>query len=82
MKVNVNNEVKIRLTDEGRKILMEAHDKRNEEHNGAFGDYAPPREDQFGWSTWQLWHLMREFGPHMYNGCKVPFEAEIELLGV
>lgn len=75
---NINYEVKIRLTDVGRK----AHRKN---HDDLFADwkepprYSPPVEDAEGWSTWQLWVLMHEFGPYLFNGCNVPFETTIEI---
>jgi hypothetical protein len=25
----------------------------------------------------ELWHLMNIFGPHMYNGCDIPFKNNI-----
>ena len=24
-----------------------------------------------------LWHLMHIFGPHMFNGCQIPFEGNV-----
>lgn len=40
--------------------------------------YIPPVEDSDGWSSWQLWNLMQELGPHIYIGCEIPFETTIE----
>jgi hypothetical protein len=63
---NINDYVYVRLTDEGRKILMQQH------------QHAPV-EDPDGYSRWQLWHLMSVFGQHVYNGCRVPFETTIKI---
>lgn len=75
MKININNEVKIKLTARGKHIH-----KDNWNAYGLKEKYIPPKEDTEGWSTWQLWTLFQEFGSYMYNGCEVPFETEIEII--
>jgi hypothetical protein len=65
MKFNVNNLVRVKLTDHGKKILQ----------NDAIN---LPKEDKDGWSEWQLWGLMSNFGQYLYNGCELPFEINIE----
>jgi hypothetical protein len=40
---------------------------------------VPPKEDAEGWSEWQLWVLMQEFGPHMGLGFLAVIETEIEV---
>lgn len=70
VKFNINNVVKVKLTDLGRKIL--AADTHR---------YIVLKEDRAGWSEWQLWELMQVFGPHLYMGASLPFEAEITLTG-
>jgi DNA-binding MarR family transcriptional regulator len=77
MKFNVNNCVRVRLTDKGREILRQNHDALWKGRR----EYTPTvTEDEDGWSKWQLWALMQEFGPHMWLGGVVPFETEIEVL--
>jgi repressor LexA len=73
MEINLNDKVRVKLNDLGREI----HKKENDDHP----EYQPPEEDENGWSEWQLWTLMRTFGPHMNLGVKVPFETTIELKG-
>jgi hypothetical protein len=74
---NINDEVLVKLTDLGRARLQ-----LNHEELFAVGvrkhPYAPPKETD-GWSRWQLWTLMREFGPHVRNGGLLMFETEIEI---
>jgi len=79
IKFNVNGTVRVKLTDFGRAVHAEGH--------AAFwGDfhppmkYTPPKADQDGWSEWQLWGLMADFGQHLGIGRKLPFETEIELV--
>jgi hypothetical protein len=79
MRFNINNDVKVKLTDFGRKTHRANHDM-------AFmgwqrpPKYVPPTEDADGWSRWQMWNLMNEFGRVMVNGFKVPFETEIDII--
>jgi hypothetical protein len=68
MRFNLNHDVRIKLTDYGRKLLAEM----------AFAPAFKPDAD--GWSKEQLWQVMATFGPVLGNGFPVPFETEIELL--
>jgi hypothetical protein len=80
-KFNINHNVKVKLTNVGRKIHRDQHDElygRLRRTPGAMPfEYTSPREDADGWSTWQLWVLMETFGNHMGMGAEVPFETEI-----
>lgn len=78
MKVNINEYVRVKLTDTGR----EFYKKHCEELYKNFPElmlYHPPKEDHEGWSKWQLWHLMQLFGPIISLGCITPFDTEIEI---
>ena len=68
MKFNINHTVKIKLTDHGRAIL-----------NRQRPSLLDRLVEVDGWSEWQFWVLMQEFGNHVYNGCQLPFETEIEI---
>lgn len=78
MRFNINHTVKVRLTDKGRETHHVNHVWlfRNWKEPP---EYVRPKEDEGGWSEWQLWDLMKEFGPGLYNGCNIPFETEIEI---
>jgi hypothetical protein len=39
-----------------------------------------PTEDAEGFSTWQLWALMADFGEHIAMGLEVPFETSIQIV--
>jgi hypothetical protein len=81
MRFNVNHNVKVKLTDAGRRAHRKNHDDLLAKWpTDEKPEYRPPEEDAEGWSTWQLWRLMQEFGPHLYNGCDVPFETELKIL--
>lgn len=78
MKVNVNECVWVKLNDYGREILAAAHVERWKQRSTPF-EFKLPGEDLDGWSKWQLWKLMQDFGPHMYLGGAMPFDSEIEV---
>jgi len=85
MKFNINNNVRVKLTDLGRKLHRENHNKIFEfaaefRTDDYYNEFYAPIEDSAGWSTWQFWELMQIFGPYLYNGGEVPFETEIEIL--
>jgi len=76
---NINNWVRVKLTDAGRVIHRQAHEEQMKLLSRPDDKYTPPKEDVDGWSLWQLWRLMQLFGPHMTTGFNHPFETTIEL---
>lgn len=76
--INLNDTVRVRLTDIGR----EHHRKSHEELFAPYGDkitYVPPKVDADGWSEFQHWQLMHEFGAKVGLGMNVPFETSIQI---
>lgn len=69
IRVNLNDQVRVRLTEKGRNILRQR-----------VQGWVPPAEDEQGWSTWQFWNLMQDFGRHMVIGFDPPFETDIEIV--
>lgn len=83
VKLNINDTVKVKLTQQGRELHRIAHIKFWSERgymdaNKPF-PYRAPEEDVEGYSRWQLWDLMATFGPYIYMDCDPPFETEILL---
>lgn len=76
---NLNDMVRVKLTDKGREVHRADYDKLCEGWPTAPA-YRPPEEDAEGWSVWQLWCLMHQMGPHCSNGGDVPVETGIEFL--
>lgn len=67
--VNLNDHVRVRLTDHGREILHRESEWPlffKLQHDGSY--------------IVQFWQLMVTFGPHMYHGGESPMEMEIEWL--
>ena len=81
MNFNLNEKVRVKLTDHGRTCLERNHvEFWAGTRRTALYAYAPPKEDADGWSEWQLWNLMHELGPHTSMGSPVPCETTIQLV--
>ena len=63
VKINVNDIIKVKLTEKGERIL---------ERMGLEYLHEP---DEDGWSSWQIWVLMETFGNHVGMSSQVPFET-------
>lgn len=68
VKVNVNDNVRVKLTALGRRIYQDVW-KSN-----------PPQVDSEGYSQFQMWDLMRTYGDHLYLGGDLLFETEMIVL--
>jgi hypothetical protein len=83
MDFNINERVRVKLTDHGRKIHREDHEafwSQQPEHVQARFPYKPPKEDAEGWSEWQMHNLMELFGSHVGVAKELPFETTIQLV--
>jgi hypothetical protein len=76
---NINDYVLVKLTDIGRRYLRDNHDNFMVRIGKSLFDYVPPKEDNEGWSRWQMWSLMQELGKHQRMGFEPPFELEIKI---
>lgn len=77
---NLNNECQVKLTEFGRKCLLKNYTDSLKSIKEPIFQYAPPTEDDHGWSSWQLWELMAQLGKHISNGMNPPFNATIRLI--
>jgi hypothetical protein len=75
---NVNETVRVKLTERGLQTLRERHDEIARQYP-AFGSFKPPKTDADGWSEFQLWSLMRSLGPHILMGGPTLFETTIQI---
>lgn len=66
MKFNINESVKVKLTDLGVQILK---DKNRY--------FSVDSLDENGYCKFQLWELMSIFGDKMWGGSVIPFETDI-----
>ena len=82
-KFNINNYVKVKLTDYGVSVLKKHHDARNLESLALGGEGLGEFElkvDQDGYYVTQLWKLMSIFGNHMFYGGNISFETNVILV--
>lgn len=85
MRFNINNYVRVRLTEHGREALRMRTDDLNRHirqinPNAKLLPYDTVEEDADGWSTWQLWDLMKRLGgDNMSMAGPQMFETEIEI---
>jgi len=79
LRFNINDYVRVRLTDHGRQVHRQSHHDFWTSIGRPVPEYHPPREDESGWSRWQLWQLMEAFGDHI--GISLPncFDLTIEI---
>lgn len=81
MTFNINDKVKVRLTEHGHSILKSRYDELTSGMPIFKSNYPfqRPEEDSDGWSEWPLWDLMYQFGKHTYDGSGLPFHADIRI---
>ncbi len=82
MRFNMNDYIRVRLTDAGRKIHRSNHEAlllMMSPSAAKLLPYTQPKEDDDGWSEWQGWHLMQEFGPWLRLTMDPPFELTVEI---
>jgi hypothetical protein len=70
-KFNINENVKIKLTDSGIKMYKEYYKGIKN---------TAPRLDKDGYYRDQLWHIIKMFGSNIGMCCELPFETEIIIL--
>lgn len=80
MKLNINEQVRVKLTAAGIKEYERYY--RELMPVGTKEEYFYPRLDAEGWHRTQLWCLMQEFGPAIYMGMPDVFfeNNEIEVI--
>ncbi|WP_438498029.1 hypothetical protein [Paenibacillus sp. IHBB 3054] len=79
-RMNFNDGVKVKLTEYGEQILRNRHEELNlhylERGVKDIGPYVS-RADPEGYTSFQIWGLMQEFGPHMSIAKPEPFKGEM-----
>lgn len=73
-KINLNDYVKVKLTDSGKDIFYHQYDQINEKYGKEVCTPYYPEEDSDGFIEIQLWRLMQIYGPAISMGMRyVPF---------
>lgn len=77
--MNLNDTVLVKLTDRGRELMRANYDALWADRKVPPYEFKLPKEDAEGFSRWQLWSLMQEFGPHIHMGMQNPFDLTIRV---
>ncbi|MFD1179223.1 hypothetical protein ACFQ3W_23420 [Paenibacillus puldeungensis] len=83
IKFNINNWVKVKLTELGKEIEKKNYEALNEmlkQYGSKYSDEFKLEVDENGYTSYQLWELFEKFGSHVGIGKKQPFETEIILI--
>lgn len=75
---NVNHNVKVKLTAEGRAELRRQHEVIQKEFP-SIGDHIEKSVDEDGYTEFQMHDLISSLGHMCAMGSKLPFETEILL---
>jgi len=75
---NMNDYVKVKLTEIGKKELERQHHKVYEECVYK-QPYEPMLPDKDGWYKFQFHDLMHKFGRLMFMGSNLPFETTVKI---
>ncbi len=77
---NINNHVRVKLTDKGKDIYYHQHD----EHNKRMGEYGMdpikpsyPKINKDGYYETQMHQLMYVFGESLSMGSVLPFDSNV-----
>ena len=65
---NINNRVKVKLTEDGQNIVKERYSKMRSYDLSA-------KTDDEGYTSFQTHEFMKIFSNHVSLGCKLPFDA-------
>lgn len=81
---NINNHVKVKLTEEGLKILESQYNEKLIKYPGidqVIGPFEAPQVDEEGYSQFFLFELMEIFGDYVRGSDVMPFEKDIKISG-
>lgn len=76
---NINHIVEVKLTDTGRAELKRQDEALRKEFP-KLSEFQPRKEDDDGWSVWQMHELMERLGFMCRMGSDLPFEVDIKII--
>lgn len=65
IRINLNEVIKVKLTDHGKNIFYHRYDRLNSISNKVIGKPSMPKVDEDGYTTFQLWDFMKLYGVHI-----------------
>lgn len=66
IKINLNDFIKVKLTETGKEIFNHRFDELNEKLKKEAYKNIPLEEDENGYTEFQLWDFMQIYGSYMY----------------
>lgn len=73
--ITLNDYVYVRLTEHGQQVVRDARDALRARMPPAARSLIVDHEERDGWSRWQFWSLIQEFGDHCGAGQAVTFDG-------
>lgn len=78
--LNINSEVRIKLTPFDIKRLKENYEEIRKDYPHVTDEFKLPEVDENGFSKMPLWEVMNNFGDLLFNGSSnPPFEINIQI---
>lgn len=65
MRLNLNDSIKVKLTEHGKDIYYHQYDRLNNAFGKQLCKPSMPKVDEDGYTTFQLWCFMELYGVHM-----------------
>lgn len=65
IRINLNETIKVKLTDWGKEIYYHQYDRINQIAGSDICKPKFPKEDENGYTEFQLWRFMELYGEHM-----------------
>ena len=65
IRINLNEPIKVKLTDWGKEIYYHQYDRTNQIAGREICKPKFPKEDENGYTVFQLWCFMELYGEHM-----------------
>ena len=65
MRLNLNDNIKVKLTEHGKDIYYHQYDRTNAFWGRELCKPSYPKIDEDGYTTFQLWHFMELYGVHI-----------------
>lgn len=69
-KININENVKVKLTDYGKNIFYHQYDELNKTYGKEIIKPRYPKVDSDGYTSFQLWCFMNLYGSYIYMGAQ------------
>ena len=65
MRINLNETIKVKLTNFGKEVYYHQHDEFNKFVGKEMCKPSYPKEDEDGYTEFQLWRFMELYGAYM-----------------